>query len=303
MVQPCAPNGQGPGAHCEEIGAIIQTVSTAAPIEKDIILPIKGWVSLRLGELLKYRELLYFLIWRDVKVRYKQTVLGAAWAVLQPFCMMLVFTLFFGILAGIGPKDGSYPLWCFCGMVTWTFFATGITQSANSLVGSANLVKKVYFPRLVIPIAAILAGVLDFFIAFIVLLGMMAWYGVYPGLNALLVPVFFLLALITCLGVGLWLSALNAQFRDIRFTVPFLVQIWMFCTPLAYRATLVPPDWREVYAINPMVGVVEGMRWALLGRDAPDARMLAVSAGVAVVLFVSGAFYFRRMEQRFADLV
>ena len=267
------------------------------------IKPSSGWVSLKLQEVWEYRELLYFLTWRDIKVRYKQTILGGSWAIIQPFFMMVVFSLFFGKLAKM-PSDGlPYPIFAFAALVPWTFFANGLTQASNSLVGSANLLKKVYFPRLVIPIASTLSGGIDFILAFTVLLGMMVFFGIFPTVNALWLPLLLLLAFFTSLGVGLWASAMNVQFRDVRHTVPFLVQIWLFATPIAYPSSLLEEPWRTLYAINPMVGVVEGFRWALLGTDTAPGAMIIVSSLIAVAILVSGAFYFRRMEKTFADVV
>jgi lipopolysaccharide transport system permease protein len=264
--------------------------------------PSVGWVSLKLHEVWEYRELLYFLTWRDVKIRYKQTALGAAWAVLQPLLTMLVFSLFFGRLAKV-PSDGlPYPIFAFAALVPWTFFASGLTQSSNSLVGSANLIKKVYFPRLTIPIGTVLAAVVDFAIAFVMLLIMMAFYGVTPTMKVLYLPLLLILALVTSLGVGLWLAALNVEFRDVRFVVPFITQFWMLATPIAYSSSLLSEPWRTVYGLNPMVGVVEGFRWALLGTKAPGFT-IAASSLAAVLILVSGAYYFRRMERTFADLV
>lgn len=267
------------------------------------IAPSRGWVSLRLGELWEYRELLYFLVWRDIKVRYKQTALGAAWAIIQPFFTMVVFSLFFGKLAQV-PSDGiPYPIFSYAALVPWTFFANGLSQSANSLVGSANLIKKIYFPRLVVPISAVLSGLIDFALAFAVLLAMMLYYGVMPTANLLWLPAFLVLALVTSLGAGLWLSATNVQFRDVRYTVPFLTQFWLFATPIAYSSSLLDEPWRTLYGLNPMAGVVEGFRWALLGSQTQPGPIVAVSALAAVVLLVSGAYYFRRMERIFADIV
>ncbi len=267
------------------------------------IAPSTGWAPLRLHDVWEYRELLYFLIWRDIKVRYKQTVLGAAWAVIQPFFAMVVFSLFFGRLAKI-PSDGlPYPIFSYAAMVPWMFFANGLSQASNKLVGSADLIKKVYFPRLLIPLAAVCSGIIDFLLAFLVLLGMMLYYGIVPTLAALWLPMFFVLALITALGVGLWLSALNIQFRDIQYVVPFLTQIWLFATPIAYPSSLLPAAWRPVYGLNPMVSVVEGFRWALLGAVEAPGRMVGVSTLAALALLLSGAFYFRRMESTFADVV
>jgi lipopolysaccharide transport system permease protein len=267
------------------------------------IKPSRGWVSLKLRDLWKYRELLYFLTWRDIKVRYKQTILGAAWAIIQPFFTMVVFSLFFGRLAKV-PSDGiPYPIFSYAALVPWTFFASGLSQSSNSLVGSANLIKKVYFPRLVIPIATVISGVVDFVLAFIVLLGMMLFYRIVPTVNVLWLPLLLLLAFITALGVGLWLSAMNVQFRDVRYAVPFLTQFWLFSTPIAYSSSLLDEPWRTLYAINPMVGVVEGFRWALLGTDTAPGPIIVISSLAALILLVSGAFYFRRMEKYFADVV
>ena len=265
--------------------------------------PSKGWVSLKVRELWAYRELLYFLIWRDVKVRYKQTALGAAWAIIQPLMTMAVFSLFFGRLAKI-PSDGvPYPIFSYAALVPWTFFANGLTQSSNSLVGSANLITKVYFPRLTIPIATVLSGVIDFLLAYLVLLGMMLFYGISPTRNVIWLPIFLFLALVTALGVGMWLSAMNVQFRDVRFVVPFIVQFWLLATPIAYPSSLLAEPWRTLYGINPMVGVVEGFRWAMLGTNTRPGASILVSVGVALLLLVTGSYYFRRMEKTFADVV
>jgi len=268
-----------------------------------VIEPSRGWVGLKLRELWEYRELVYFLIWRDVKVRYKQTVLGAAWAVIQPLFSMLVFTVVFGKLAKM-PSDGvPYPLFSYAALLPWNYFAQGLTSSSDSLVGSANLIKKVYFPRLAIPVAAVCGGVVDFLIAFGVLLLMMGYFGVTPTGNIVWLPLFLLLALVTALGVGLWLSALNVQYRDVKYTVPFLVQFWMYATPIVWPSSLLPEPWKTVYGLNPMAGVVEGFRWALLGVQTPPGPMVWASVGAAVALLVSGAFFFRRMEKTFADVV
>ncbi|MBP7797008.1 MAG: ABC transporter permease [Thermoanaerobaculaceae bacterium] len=276
-----------------------------APSFDRVIQPSRSWVALNLAELWEYRELLFFLVWRDVKVRYKQTVLGAAWAILQPFFTMVVFSLFFGRLAGLGAQiEGGipYPVYTFAALVPWTFFAQGLNQAADSLVGSANLIKKVYFPRLVVPLAGVITGGVDLALAFVVLLGMMAFYGIVPSAAVVLLPVFLLLALVTALGVGLWLSAANVMFRDVRYTLSFLVQLWLFATPVAYPSSLLPEPWRTVYGLNPMAGVVEGFRWALLAAPPPGA-IIWVSAAAAAAILVSGAYYFRRMERMFADTV
>ncbi len=265
--------------------------------------PSRGWVALKLKELWAYRELLFFFVWRDIKVRYKQTALGATWAIIQPFFTMLVFSLFFGRLAKM-PSDGiPYPIFSYAALVPWMFFAHGLNQSSNSLVESSNLIKKVYFPRLAIPIASVLSGVLDFVLAFVMLIGMMLYYRITPTINILWLPLLLLLALVSALGVGLWISALNVQFRDFRYIVPFLVQFWMFATPIAYPSSLLQEPWRTIYGLNPMVGVVSGFRWALLGTHTAPGPMLAVSAVAAVGILVGGAFYFRRMEKVFADVV
>jgi lipopolysaccharide transport system permease protein len=268
-----------------------------------VIRPATGWVPLRLRELWEYRELLYFLTWRDIKVRYKQTALGAAWAVIQPFFTMVVFSIFFGRLAKLPSEGVPYPVFTYCALVPWTYFATALTQSSNSLVDHARLITKVYFPRILVPAAAVIAGLVDLAIAFVVLVGMLLWYGVTPGPAVLLLPLLALLATITALAVGLWLSALNVQYRDVKYTIPFLVQFWLFLTPVAYSSTLVPERWRALYALNPMTGVVEGFRWALLGHRAAPGPMLLISIASVLLLLIGGLFYFRRMEQRFADVV
>lgn len=265
--------------------------------------PPSGWASIGVRELWEYRELLYFLVWRDIKVRYKQTVLGAAWAVIQPLFMMVVFSLFFGKLAKV-PSDGiPYPVFTFCALLPWQLFAFALTESSNSLVGNQNLITKVYFPRLVVPISAVLGGLMDFAIAFVILLVMMFYFGIVPGWQIITLPGFIVLAVLTALSVGLWLSALNVQYRDVRYTIGFLVQIWLFATPVAYPSSLVPEKWRPLYGLNPMAGVVEGFRWALLGKAQPPGVLLWVSVAVVVVLLLGGLYYFRRMEQKFADIV
>jgi lipopolysaccharide transport system permease protein len=265
--------------------------------------PSTGWVSLKLRELWEYRELLYFLVWRDVKVRYKQTVLGVGWAIIQPFFTMVVFSVFFGRLAKM-PSDGiPYPIFSYAALVPWTFFANGMNQAVSGMVNHANLIKKVYFPRLSIPTARVLAGTVDFVLAFIVLLGMMLAYGIVPTVNVLWLPLLLLLALVTSLGTALWLTAMNVQFRDVGYTVPFIVQFWFYATPIVYPSSLLSEPWRTLYGINPMAGVVEGFRWALLGTDTAPGPIIFLSSLVALVLLVSGAFYFRRLEKTFADVV
>jgi lipopolysaccharide transport system permease protein len=266
------------------------------------IRPADGWTSIGLKELWEYRELLYFLTWRDIKVRYKQTALGAAWAIIQPVFMMLVFSLFFGRLAKV-PSDGiPYPIFTFCALLPWQLFAHALTESSNSLVANERLITKVYFPRLVVPISAVLGGLVDFAIAFVILLLMMFYYGIVPTAAVVALPGFILLAIMTALGVGLWLSALNVQYRDVRYTINFLIQFWLFATPVAYSSSIVPEKWRALYGLNPMAGVVEGFRWALLGNKPPGA-LLWVSVASVIVLLIGGLYYVRRMEQQFADVV
>ena len=265
--------------------------------------PSRGWVRLGLAELWKHRELLYFLTWREIKVRYKQTALGVGWAILQPLFAMLIFSLFFGRLGKL-PSDGiPYPLFVFAGLVPWTFFSNALTSSSNSLVNSSHLISKIYFPRLALPLSSILSGLVDFGLAFCLLLVIMAYYRVAPSATSLWLPLLVLLAAVTSLGVGLWLSALNVEFRDIKHTLPFLTQMWMFGTPIAYPSSMLPAKWRILYGLNPMVGVVEGFRWALLGTGTRPEPMILVSSLAAVFLLVSGAYYFRRMERTFADVV
>lgn len=278
-------------------------MNSAVELPRTVVRPSRGWVSLKLRELWEYRELLYFFIWRDVKVRYKQTALGLTWVVLQPFFTMLIFSLFFGRLAKV-PSDGvPYPIFAFTALLPWTFFAHGVTQSSNSVVSNSNLINKVYFPRMTIPIAAVLSGLADLLPGFVVLLGMMFYYGIFPSAQIVWLPAFVLLALVAAMGVGIGLAAVNVHFRDVRHTVPFLVQSWLFITPIAYPSSLLPERWKTIYALNPMVGVVEGFRWALLDTEPAPGPIVWVSAGAAVVLLVATALYFRRLEKTFADVV
>jgi lipopolysaccharide transport system permease protein len=267
------------------------------------IKPTSGWVSLRLNEVWIYRELLAIFVWRDLKVRYRQTIIGALWAIVQPFLTMVIFSVFFGRLAGI-PSDGiPYPIFSYAALVPWTFFSNSISQASNSLVNNAEMIKKIYFPRLTMPIASVLGGLVDFVLAFIILLGMMLYYGFVPTINIIWFPLFLLLSMITALGVGLWLAAMNVQFRDVRYVVPFIIQVWLFATPVAYSSSLLTEPWRTLYGLNPMVGVVEGFRWALLGSNNGPGAMIIVSFVVALLTLVSGVYYFRRMERTFADVI
>jgi lipopolysaccharide transport system permease protein len=268
-----------------------------------ILRPSTGFLRLDLKALWEYRELLYFLVWRDIKVRYKQTALGAAWAVLQPVATMLVFSIFFGRLAKV-PSDGvPYPIFAYVALLPWQLFAFALSESSNSLVASQNLITKVYFPRLVIPISSVLGGLVDFAVAFVILLAMMLYYGIAPTAAVALLPLFLLFAVMTALSVGLWLSALNVKYRDVRYTIPFLTQFWMFATPVAYPASLVPEKWRALYGLNPMAGVVEGFRWALLGESHAPGPLLWVSVAAVVVLLIGGLRYFKKTESTFADIV
>ncbi|MEZ5428789.1 MAG: ABC transporter permease [Pyrinomonadaceae bacterium] len=285
----------------------VKEEALSVPINTDLphlrIEPSKGLVPIKLKELWEYRELFFFLVWRDVKIRYKQTALGAAWAIIQPVLTMVVFSIFFGKLGKI-PSDGvPYPIFSFAALVPWTLFSNGLTQATGSLVGSSNLIKKVYFPRLIIPVASVLAGVVDFFLAFGVLLLLMLYFGVLPSINILWLPVFLFMTVSASLAVSLWLSALNVEYRDIKYIIPFLSQIWLFATPIAYSSSLLSEPWRTIYGLNPMVGVVEGFRWALLGTDTKPGFMAAVSFIASLIFLISGAYYFRRMEKTFADRV
>jgi len=264
--------------------------------------PSQGWNGRTLSDIWAYRELLYFFIWRDIKVRYKQTLLGAGWAIIQPLMTMVVFTIFFGHLAKV-PSDGlPYPVFSLMALVPWTYFASALAGCSTSLSGYQHIISKVYFPRLIIPIGAVVAPLVDFAIGFAILIGFMAWYRIVPGPSIVWLPALMLLALATAAGVGVWLAALNVRYRDVRYVVPFVVQLWMFATPVAYPASLVPAQWRAVYGLNPMAGVIEGFRWALAGGPAPGVITL-VSAAVVVVLIAGGTIYFRRLEGTFADVI
>jgi lipopolysaccharide transport system permease protein len=260
-------------------------------------------VTLRLKELWEYRELLYFLVWRDVKIRYKQTSIGVGWAVIQPLLTMIIFTLVFGRFAKM-PSDGlPYPIFTFAALLPWTYFASSLNQSILSVVNNSNLITKVYFPRLLLPISAVVCGLVDFSIAFVFLVGMMIWYGIVPGLEILFVPVFVVLTMLSALSVSLWLSAINVRYRDVGQAIPFLVQIWMFASPVAYPVSVVPEKWRLLYNLNPMAGVIEGFRWCLFGKPMPDLLAIAISIAVVLALLVSGIVFFKRLEETFADVV
>jgi len=265
--------------------------------------PRKGLLQLGLNCIWQYRELLYFLVWRDVMTRYKQTAIGAAWVVLQPMITMILFTLIFGTMARF-PSDGvPYPLFAFAALLPWTYFAQALSKTAGSLVSSANLVSKIYFPRLLIPLAAALAPIVDLFFSFLMLLPMMAWYRVVPTWGLLTLPLFMLLAVMTVLSVGLWSAALNVRYRDMNSVIPFVIQIWLYASPVAYPVSMVPEKWRILYSLNPMVGVIEGFRWALLGKASPDFAAIMLSSAVVLVLVTAGVVYFKWMEQSFADVI
>jgi lipopolysaccharide transport system permease protein len=279
----------------------VSTEVRSAPIA--VVQPSKGWSGVNFRELWRYRELVYFLMWRDIKVRYKQTLLGAGWAIIQPFFTMVVFTIFFGQLAKIPSDDIPYPIFSFAALLPWQLFENGISKAGNSLVASRNLITKVYFPRLAVPLASVVSGVVDFALAFVVLLGMMAYYGYKPTSAIWLLPLLLLLTLLTALGTGLWLSALNVAYRDVGYVIPFIVRLWFFLTPITYSASIVPELYQTLYALNPMTGVVQGFRWAMLGVGSAPTTLMLASTGAALLLLISGILYFRRMERIFADVV
>jgi lipopolysaccharide transport system permease protein len=268
-----------------------------------VIKPSIGLFHLDLRSIWQYRELLYFLIWRDVKVRYKQTMIGAGWAILQPLMTMAIFTVVFGNFAEV-PSDGlPYPVFAFTALLPWQYFSQAISRSGESLVSSASLISKVYFPRLIVPSAAAVAPLVDFVITFVFLLGMMVWFGMTPTWGLLALPLFLLLALMTAVAVSLFLSALNTKYRDVRYIIPFLVQFWMYASPVAYPVSIVPEQWQLLYSLNPMVGVIEGFRWALLGQASPNFGVMVMSAVVVLLLLLGGLIYFKQMERTFADVI
>ena len=279
-------------------------MQTESNVQTHIVLePTHNWLSLELGDLWRYRELLFFLTWRDIKVRYKQTVLGAAWAILQPLLTMVIFSIIFGVIANLPSEGIPYPIFTYSALLPWQLFAFALTQSSNSLIGSQNLVSKVYFPRLIIPIASVLPALVDFAIAFVVLLGMMIFYQIPITIRLLALPLFLLLAVASALAVGLWFSALNVRYRDIRYVVPFLAMFWQYATPVAYSSTLIPERWQFIYALNPMTSVVEGFRWALLGTENTLGPIVWGSSGIVILLLFGGLIYFKRMEDTFADVI
>ena len=283
----------------------LENGSTSKAAERPVLLigPRKGWLDLDLRSIYAYRELLFFLAWRDVQVRYKQALIGAGWVVLQPLLTMVVFTVIFGMFAKM-PSDGlPYPIFTYAALLPWSYFSQALTQSSTSVVRNSGLVTKVYFPRLIMPIASTIAPLVDFAVAFVILLGMMVWYGVTPTWGLLALPLFLLLVMMTALAACLFLSPLNVQYRDVGYAIPFLVQIWMYASPVVYSVHIVPEKWRALYGVNPMVGAIEGFRWALLGKDHPDFRVMAMSAVALIVLLFAGLVFFRRMERTFADVI
>jgi lipopolysaccharide transport system permease protein len=285
----------------------VKYTTTVSPLMDDppvvLIQPRRGWLSFDLGGVYRYRELLYFLVWRDVLVRYKQAAIGVAWVVLQPLLTMVVFTVIFGQFAKL-PSDGlPYPIFSFTALLPWNYFAQAISRSGISLVSNANLISKIYFPRLIVPISGALGPLVDFAISFVILLGMMVWYGIAPTWGVLALPFFTLLAVVTAVAVSLYLSALNVKYRDVGHAIPFLVQFWMYASPVVYSVNIIPQKWRLLYSLNPMVGVIEGFRWALLGKERPDFAVMAVGVVVASVLLLGGLIYFKRTERFFADII
>ena len=267
-----------------------------------VITPPQGWIALKLSDLWSYRELIGFMTWRDIIVRYKQTLLGVLWAILRPVLTMVVFSLIFGGLAKLPSDDIPYPIFSFAAILPWELFSKALSDASRSLVQNSTMITKIYFPRMILPLASVISGLVDFLIALVILLGMMFFYRISPTQNIWTLPLFLALALITSLGVGLWLSAANVMYRDVNYILPFITQLWLYITPVAYSNTLIPDEWQFIYALNPMAGVVQGFRWALLGTQAPG-RLIWLSVGVALIVFVTELFYFKRMERQFADMV
>ncbi len=272
--------------------------------EKKIVIKADNSLfKLNIAEVWEYRELLFMFVWRDITVRYKQSLIGIGWAVIQPVMTMVIFSIIFGYLAKL-PSDGiPYPVYTFCALLPWNYFARSLTDSSDSLVSSSNLITKVYFPRLILPLSKVLAGFVDFAIAFVILLVLMVWYQITPSYGIFLLPLFILIAMLTAFGIGLWMTALNVKYRDIRFVVPFMTQLWMYTSPVAYSTNLIPVKWQWLYGLNPMVGVIEGFRWALLSKDAPNIEMMLISTGIVLIILVGGIYYFRKTEQTFSDII
>lgn len=277
--------------------------SAAVASNRTRIAPSTGSLDLNFGELWRYRELLYFFVWRDIKIRYKQTVIGAGWAIIQPFCTMVVFSLFFGMLAKIPSEGLPYPVFYYTALLPWTYFANALGQATNTMVENQRVITKVYFPRVILPMAAIISGLVDFAIALVILIVMMLFYGIIPTAAVILLPFLLLLGIITALAAGLWLSALNAIYRDVRYAVPFLIQFWMFASPVAYPSSLVPEKWRWLYGLNPMAGVIEGFRWSLTGQGQPPGQLMIASVGAVLLVLIGGVVYFQKMEGTIADVI
>lgn len=299
---------------CVQIGAVqsyneglqiaMEMHSSDAAAMKEVLLePPRGWLNLRLGEAWEYRELLYFFVWRDIKVRYKQTLLGAAWAVIQPLTTMVIFSVVFGRLAKL-PTDGiPYPIFSFAALLPWQLFSKALSEASASLVSNQQLVTKIYFPKLFLPVSSVLGGLVDFFISLIILFAMLWFYGIPLTPRILILPVLVLFALVTALAVGMWMASLNVRFRDVKYVLPFLTQVWLYASPVAYSSSMIPEEWRGLYGLNPMAGVVEGFRWALLGSQTTTTAMIGLSVLVVAALFLGGLAYFQRMERTFADIV
>ena len=272
--------------------------------EKKIIIKASdNLFKLNIAEVWEYRELLSMFVWRDITVRYKQSLIGIGWAVIQPVMTMVIFSIIFGYLAKLPSEGIPYPIYTFCALLPWNYFARSLTDSSDSLVSSSHLITKVYFPRLILPLSKVLAGFVDFAIAFIVLLVLMVWYQITPSYGIFLLPLFILIAMLTAFGIGLWLTALNVKYRDIKFVVPFIAQLWMYISPVAYSTSLIPEKWQWLYGLNPMVGVIEGFRWALLSKDMPNIEMMSISTGIVLIILLGGIYYFRKMEQTFSDII
>jgi lipopolysaccharide transport system permease protein len=293
------------GAEVDAVMSVLEQETAKVPTI--VIEPTRGWASLKLGALWEYRELLYFLVWRDIKVRYKQTVLGVAWIVLQPVVSMVIFSVLFGGLLNVPSGEVPYPIFAYAALLPWNYFSTSLSKAATSLVAGSRLITKIFFPRLVVPLSSVLGGLVDFAIAFLILIGLMVYYGVQPTAAIVFLPALLLLAMLTALGFGLWLSALNVRYRDVNYLIPFLIQIWMYLTPVIYGSTLIPERFRFLLALNPMTGVVEGFRWALLGQSPADAQLsgplFAVSVAITLLVLVTGLVYFRNTERTFADII
>jgi len=283
--------------------SISDTATDRDKFHLTIIRATRGRIGIDFKELWRYRELLYFLIWRDIKVRYKQSLLGAGWAILQPLLTMIIFTVFFGRWAGIPTDDVPQPVFYFAGILPWQLFQSGVSKAGTSLVASRNLITKIYFPRIAIPVAPIIAGLLDFALAFIILIGLMLFYAIVPTTSLWTLPLFLLLTIITAMGVGIWLAGLNVTYRDVGYVIPFLLQVWFFLSPIVYSANIVPENLQPYYGLNPMAGVIQGFRWAILGTGQPESSDLIASIGIALLLLISGVIYFKRMERTFADVV